>query len=337
MPARLEDQLIAALNVAVPTGLRESVKIRVMTEVDRLIAKKPAPIPKPPRRPWDVLKLRLIALASGMIVMLGAGTAVAAAAAGPDSWLYPVKQDLESVRAGLARGSMAESHYQVDRAGKRLDEIDAMITAGKPEYVPDLLAHYATHMRRAAELRNEALANGENTSQLDEVIAVTQTRHDELLKSLSGDLPDDIRQAIIDEGEDNAVPSPADQQQDEAASADSTTAGGVTGSDDEQINQVPPSPGSAVSHDETGDADGTSGSIGGSSGSSESGDGYGHQGDSNDMPALPESQSAPESQPDNHETHESGSGHEGHAESPSSQPGESGYQMPQPDPAAPPR
>lgn len=205
MPAPIEEQLGNALRVDVPEDAKESVKLRVMEQVDLLIAAKPSPEPKAPRRPWDILKLRLVALVSSMVVILGAGTTVAAAAAGPDSWLYPVKQDLEVLRADMARGSLAEAQYQVDRAGKRLDEIDGMMAAGKPQYIPDLLAHYAAHMQRATELRNEAAANGENTAPLDESLAATSSRHDELLKSLNGELPDDVRQAVIGAGEGEAM------------------------------------------------------------------------------------------------------------------------------------
>jgi hypothetical protein len=70
---------------------------------------------------------RLVAVATGL-VLIGGGTGVAAASeqALPGDVLYPVKRTLESAEVGLARGDASEGRAIIERAGTRLDEVQAL-------------------------------------------------------------------------------------------------------------------------------------------------------------------------------------------------------------------
>lgn len=174
----------AALTINVPAAAKAMgwEKIMAATAEARLL--QPAP-----RRG----RLRLLfkpALVAAAVLAALTGTALAATAAGPDSILYPLKQGLEDARVAIAAQTLDQAAVEVDRAGKRLDELKNMIDQGKPQYAPDLLARYDTHMNKAEILVEKAAAEGEDTSYITSMMDATRARHDAILKDISDRVPE---------------------------------------------------------------------------------------------------------------------------------------------------
>ncbi|MHB9052864.1 MAG: DUF5667 domain-containing protein [Thermoleophilia bacterium] len=137
-----------------------------------------------------------MAIAAASALLLFAGTTLAATGAQPDSWLYPLKQKTEEARVVLAYQGLGRARVEVGCADRRLDEIEEMVSRGKPEYVPGLILSYDDHMSRAKELIYEAAIRGEDTSELDNTMAMTIARHDDILRAVLDGLPDDVAAAV---------------------------------------------------------------------------------------------------------------------------------------------
>jgi hypothetical protein len=175
-----------ALTIDVPAAAKAMgwEKIMAATAEARLLQ----PVP---RR----VRLRLLlkpALVAAAALAALTGTALAATAAGPDSILYPLKQELEDARVAIAAQTLDQAAAEVDRAGKRLDELKSMIDQGKPQYTPDLLARYNAHMNKAEILVEKAAAEGEDTSNVTSMMDATRARHDAILEDISDRVPEVI-------------------------------------------------------------------------------------------------------------------------------------------------
>lgn len=152
------------------------------------------------------LRLRPLALASGLFLLLFAGTALAAGYAKPDSLLYPLKQGLESAQTTLAMQELDRARAEAEHANSRLDELQSMIDEGKSEYCESLLADYELRINNASAHAAAAASDGEDTSEVDAFIGSVRDRHDEMVKSLGLEGPEgEEGQAPGAGGEDNAA------------------------------------------------------------------------------------------------------------------------------------
>ena len=244
-----------------PAAIRESLLARAQSVVDTA----------PPRRARALrrLVLRPAALAA-VLLAASAGTALAANAAGPDSFLYPLKQELENVRSLIAVGPLDSAAVKVGDAGKRLDEIQAMVDKGEPQYVSSLLSAYDGDMADARKLVAQAAAAGDNTAAVTGMINATRARHDALLAEISGKVPANVQSIIRkEEGQDmNGHPAAAGGQS-------GTPAGGMPG-------------GGNAGNTAGGSGSGSHGGMnGGNGGSSSSGSSGQMQGGSSVEPAEP--------------------------------------------------
>ncbi len=139
------------------------------------------------------------AAVAGVLLVASAGTALAANAAGPDSFLYPLKKDLEQVRGLIAYQPLDRAAVEVGDAGKRLDEIQAMVNKNEPGYVASLLKNYDSEMADAQRLVDQAARQGANTSAVMNMIKITRARHDALLQEIAGKVPARVRAVIENE------------------------------------------------------------------------------------------------------------------------------------------
>ncbi|MCL6106572.1 MAG: DUF5667 domain-containing protein [Actinobacteria bacterium] len=139
------------------------------------------------------------AAVAGILLVASAGTALAANAAGPDSFLYPLKQDLEQVRGLIAYQPLDRAAVEVGDAGKRLDEIQSMVNKNEPGYVTSLLKNYDSEMADAQRLVDQAARQGANTSAVMNMIKITRARHDALLQEIAGKVPARVRAVIENE------------------------------------------------------------------------------------------------------------------------------------------
>ena len=150
--------------------------------------------------------VRPLALSGAALMLLFSGTAVAAASgADPDSALYPIKERLESVRTELAWSNPDRASAENGHANARLDELQAMVSSNKPEYVPKLLADYQTSIGAAEDYAKAAAENGSDTADIMAAIHATRVRHDELLAYIEDDVPVETARKLRDSME---LPAP---------------------------------------------------------------------------------------------------------------------------------
>lgn len=207
---RFEDKLREALQVEAPAEAKKSVREMVTAGAQEILREREAASSEAGFRrryaSWRILKP--VGLAAASFVLLFTGTALAATNAGPDSYLYPLRQRMEEARAALAIQNLDKANAEAGHANARLDEISEMAGKGKAEYVPDLLRRYETHINTAQTMADQAGAHGEDTSAINELIATTRSRHHDLLKSLEEMelLPEEFREGAKSEPkEDNDV------------------------------------------------------------------------------------------------------------------------------------
>lgn len=143
-----------------------------------------------------LLRPALVAVA---IVIASAGTALAATRAEPDSFLYPLKQRLEGARTSLAAQKLDRATVETGYANRRLDEIIDMVNRDKAGYVPELLSRCDTHLSSAEALVREARAEGEDAERVErveEMIAAARERRGRVLNDIRDRLPEEVRDAI---------------------------------------------------------------------------------------------------------------------------------------------
>ena len=166
--------------------------------------------------------LLLVLVVFGVFLSTGMGaTAYAAGSSLPGDALYPLKTTMENVRARWTPDSSAQAHLYLDFAGRRLDEIQALIREGRFTNIDQAAREYdrdlqnalraietvaQTQPRKAAGLRQEtvvvlqdhsftltqmlASAPGEARSGVQQTIHVSTTTLD-LLNTSAGDADDD--------------------------------------------------------------------------------------------------------------------------------------------------
>ncbi|MHB0866535.1 MAG: DUF5667 domain-containing protein [Thermoleophilia bacterium] len=188
MTTEFTDILRNALAVEIPDQVREDCRQRVMAGADQILVRKQARSNRPANRRLQIFKP--VALASAMFTLLFAGTAWAATGAEPDDFLYPVKQHLEAARTSIALQNIDRARVQIAHAQTRMDEIDNMASRDRSNYIPALLADYDRLMASATEHLQAAAADGEDISEVQALMTAARTRHDELLRSLTGPGPD---------------------------------------------------------------------------------------------------------------------------------------------------
>ncbi len=167
-----------ALQAEVPTAARERTREKLLAEARSLSMQRRS-------RSSRLAMLRPMALATGLSVLLFAGTAVAASGAGPDSRLYPLKQRLELARTTLAIQNIDQARVENSHANARLDELQKMLDNNRREYIPDLLAGYDKSISGATAHARSAAADGEDTSEIDALIQSSRQRHEEMLRKIS--------------------------------------------------------------------------------------------------------------------------------------------------------
>ncbi len=79
-------------------------------------------------------------VAAFLIVMMGAGTSLAAQAAVPGEPLWPVKRSIEKAEITLAMNPVKEAEIHIKHINNRLSEIDKIVGSAKNEVSPDKVA-----------------------------------------------------------------------------------------------------------------------------------------------------------------------------------------------------
>ncbi|MBE0428754.1 MAG: hypothetical protein IBX61_02655 [Thermoleophilia bacterium] len=167
--------------------------------------------------------LRPLGIAAILVVLL-AGAALASSTAGPDSFLYPLKQMLEKARYFSAMDDRSKARVEVSHANVRLDELLEMVDAGKPEYVSQLLADFDGRIGSAQTLAERAAAQGSPVEEILALIDSAQARRLTVLNEIIDKLPAEIRDAIARQ-EDGVMPGPVPEAPASQAPENSIPAG----------------------------------------------------------------------------------------------------------------
>lgn len=242
--------------------------------------------------------LRPIALGTGLIFLLSAGTALAATNADPDSFLYPLEQRLEGARTALTPQKLDKAQVEIAHANERLDETERMAGADKPEYIPELLTKFDSHVDSATGLAKEAVDEGEDAIQVEQGILSARERLDKVVADLNGRIPDELRDSVREAVEESDQDIPGQETE--------SSFGGNQGSD-----YAPDIPGSS-----NGDIETHNGDSGGSGESHDSGSGGGSSEPSHqDPPASdPPHEDPPHKEPQHQETPKQNSQNSGERE-----------------------
>lgn len=186
----------AALKTEMPDAASAAIREKVML---RARARRNASMKERPLRSrifGRQVFLRPVALGAGLIFLLSAGTALAAASADPDSPFYPLEQRLENARTALTFQKLDKARVEIAHANERLDEIERMAATGKPEYIPELMSRFDNHMDNATGLLNEAVDEGEDGSEVEQMIRSTRERLGKVVTDIKDSIPDDLRDSV---------------------------------------------------------------------------------------------------------------------------------------------
>lgn len=316
MSTRFEDNLREALRVEAADEVRKSVRERVMAGAEAILQEREATDGKSLWRrqaPWRAL--RPIALAPAAFVLLFAGTALATTQATPDSFLYPLRQPLESARTALALQNLDKAHAEAAHANARLDEISQMASKGKPQYIPDLLRRYDLHINTATSLADAAGAEGEDTAVINGLIAASRARHDELIKSLAemDMLPEEFKEAAPEEAKEDSSVSTVSSN---GTGGAGLPAGGAVGGSGVAGSQIPNSDDSSLDDSGAGNDD----DRGQAQRGSHSGGGdQSHNGSDSDTPEHPSTPSPSQNNDQDNPGHDSDSDSDSESHSESSE------------------
>ncbi|HJR18286.1 MAG TPA: DUF5667 domain-containing protein [Actinomycetota bacterium] len=141
--------------------------------------------------------MRLVAasLAAGMILVLGAGSAVAASSSAlPGDTLYGVKRAVERVSLAMHRDPGSRAELQLQFAATRLAEIDALLAAG--EDPAEALDGLEDALAGAEDDALHAIALGQDAGALLAHVNEMISKHIAVLTGVMGKVPDQAKDAI---------------------------------------------------------------------------------------------------------------------------------------------
>ncbi len=289
----LGSALSGALRTGIPAQPLAAVRESLLVRAQAIVKDAPTRRSRSVRR----LVLRPAALAT-VLLAASAGTALAANSAGPDSVLYPLKQELENARSLIAVHPLDRAAVKAGDAGKRLDEIQAMVNKDEPQYVGSLLAAYNSDMSEAQYLVSQAAASGDNISAVTGMINATRARHDALLAQIAGKVPADVQSIINHEEQGQGQMKGGTPAGQDGQMGNGAPAGGMPGGNSVPAGSASGAGNSGMSGNGSGQMQGVSPAISPEPAKpAESGMGSGSQ------PAAPAalapSQSSPPAKPDN--------------------------------------
>ncbi len=108
---------------------------------------------------------RRLALAAGLaatlvvLLLTGGGVVYGAGSALPGDSLYPVKTTVEVMRLMLAPSEAEAAALRLEFADRRLEEVDALLKAGRAASVPQALEQYAAEVEAASTVLAHAPAS----------------------------------------------------------------------------------------------------------------------------------------------------------------------------------
>jgi hypothetical protein len=147
-----------------------------------------------------IFAMKTLAMIAILVTLVFGGVGITALAAGnalPGDALYPVKSGMEQTRLSLTAGAAQQARLHLEYAERRLDELAALITAGRIEATSQAAAEFEFHIEKAIELLAKAVQDDPVEGQeLAGQISGALSRYAQTLTSLHASSPEPARSAI---------------------------------------------------------------------------------------------------------------------------------------------
>lgn len=134
-----------------------------------------------------------------MLVISTTGVAWASSSALPGDALYPVKRGVEEFRLGITFSESGDTALLNAFTAERMDEIEALVRAGRDEYLGDALQGYEDMLGRLVD-QVLVLSQSEDPETLDE-FEINLTQQIEVLERVKSNAPENV-QAKLEEAKE---------------------------------------------------------------------------------------------------------------------------------------
>ncbi len=115
----------------------------------------------------------------------------------PDNILYPLDRGIEEIELAITTNEVSRANLRYRIAEERLAEADKMIEEEKPEFVDELVDEYETGLVEVNEEMDEAVASGQDVSELSDRVAERAARHLAVLQRVYEKVPEQAKTAIL--------------------------------------------------------------------------------------------------------------------------------------------
>jgi hypothetical protein len=148
----------------------------------------------------QIFAMKTLAMVAILAALVFGGVGMTALAAGnalPGDALYPFKTGMEQTRLNLTSGAAQQARLHLEYAERRLDELAALIAAGRFDATSQAAAEFEFHIERAIESLSKAVQDDPVEGQeLASQIAGALSRYAQTLTSLHASSPEPARPAI---------------------------------------------------------------------------------------------------------------------------------------------
>jgi formate dehydrogenase maturation protein FdhE len=114
----------------------------------------------------------------------------------PDSIFYGLDKAFEKVQLALEKDEIAKAKLHLEFANERVAEARSMADSDKLEYIPDLAEQYRTNIDAYQVLVETAQDLGQDTSDVDELVATATSIHIAVLEEVLEKVPEQAKPAI---------------------------------------------------------------------------------------------------------------------------------------------
>lgn len=114
----------------------------------------------------------------------------------PDDPFYQTKRQAETDKLKFSHDPLERAALHAEHAGKRLEEVNAMVSKGRHDFTGDLLKDYEKSLKMSMDEINKAQAQGRDVSKALSAVERATTKHTEVLSNLLGRVPEKARPAI---------------------------------------------------------------------------------------------------------------------------------------------
>lgn len=158
---------------------------------------------------WSVGRLRPVAVAAMAMVVLLAGTGVAAAGSLPGDAAYPLKRAVEEIEVSLATHPASKVEVLTKQAQRRLDDLSR--AASRSDRAPTASSEYEAAVQRLAAAVGTLRAAEPSTRReaVEQVVEAAREKHVQVLEQLRERVPENAQRGIERALEEHAKLAPA--------------------------------------------------------------------------------------------------------------------------------